>query len=96
MTSRRPDSKYRLKFRYPSFTNPSGLTSVIGWIWLVEDLVIVEIKALEEIVTVHKAQLLSYLRMSKKTLGLLINFNVLHLKEGIHRVVNGGDWRKPL
>jgi len=62
---------------------------------LVEEIVIVEIKAIEDITTVHKAQLLSYLRMSKKSLGLLINFNVVHLKEGIHRVVNGDDWRKP-
>ena len=62
---------------------------------LVEELVIVEIKALEEIVPVHKAQLLSYLRMSNKSLGLLVNFNVMHLKEGIHRVVNGDNWRRP-
>jgi len=62
---------------------------------LVEEIVIVEIKAIEDITTVHKAQLLSYLRMSKKSLGLLINFNVVHLKEGIHRVVDGDDWRKP-
>jgi GxxExxY protein len=62
---------------------------------LVEELVIVEIKAVEEMRTVHKAQLLSYLRMSKKTLGLLINFNVVHLREGLHRVVNGDDWRTP-
>ena len=62
---------------------------------LVEELVIVEIKAVEAIATVHKAQLLSYLRMSRKSLGILINFNVSHLKEGIHRVVNGDDWKKP-
>lgn len=62
---------------------------------LVEELVIVEIKAIEAIAAVHKAQLLSYLRMSKKSLGILINFNVGHLKEGIHRVVNGDDWKKP-
>jgi PD-(D/E)XK nuclease superfamily len=47
------------------------------------------------LVPVHKAQLRSYLRMSNKSLGLLINFNVMHLKEGIHRVVNGHDWRSP-
>lgn len=63
---------------------------------LVEELVIVEIKAIEKIEVVHKAQLLSYLRMSKKSLGLLLNFNVVHLKEGLHRVVNGEDWRNPL
>lgn len=63
---------------------------------LVEDLVIVELKAIEDLQPIHKAQLLSYLRLSKKSLGLLINFNVAHLKEGIHRVVNGDDWRQPL
>jgi len=63
---------------------------------LVEDTVLVELKAIEEIAPVHKAQLLSYLRLSKKSLGLLINFNVTHLKEGIHRVLNGDDWRRPL
>ena len=60
---------------------------------LVEDLVVVEIKALQDIAPVHKAQLLSYLRLSQKSLGLLINFNVTHLKEGIHRVLNGYNWR---
>jgi GxxExxY protein len=63
---------------------------------LVEDTVLVELKAIEEIAPVHKAQLLSYLRLSKKSLGLLINFDVTHLKEGIHRVLSGDDWRRPL
>ena len=63
---------------------------------LVEERVLMELKAIEEIATVHKAQLLSYLRLSKKSLGLLINFNVPHLRDGIHRVLNGDDWRKPL
>ena len=63
---------------------------------LVDDTVLVELKAIEEIAPVHKAQLLSYLRLSKKSLGLLINFNGTHLKEGIHRVLNGDDWRRPL
>ncbi|HEU5234071.1 MAG TPA: GxxExxY protein [Terriglobales bacterium] len=63
---------------------------------LVEDLVILELKAIECVQPIHKAQLLSYLRLSKKSLGLLINFNVPHLREGIHRVLNGDEWRKPL
>jgi GxxExxY protein len=45
---------------------------------------------------VHKAQLLSYLRLSKRSMGLLLNFNVPHMKDGIHHVLNGDDWRKPL
>ena len=62
---------------------------------LVEDLVIVEIKSVEAITNIHTAQILSYLKLSGKSLGLIINFNVLHLKEGIKRVVEGDSWRKP-
>ena len=50
-----------------------------------ENLVIVEVKCVEAIHPVHEAQLLSYLRLSKKNVGLLINFHVAHLKDGIKR-----------
>lgn len=56
---------------------------------LVEDAVIVEIKSVETILPVHEAQLLTYLKLAKKRVGLLINFNVLHLKQGIRRRVQG-------
>ena len=55
---------------------------------IVEDKVIVEIKSVEKIAAVHKKQLLSYLRLADKRLGLLINFNVAMIKDGITRVVN--------
>jgi GxxExxY protein len=55
---------------------------------LVEDAVIAEIKAIEHVLPLHKAQLASYLRLSNLHLGLLINFNVRRLTEGIYRVVN--------
>ena len=55
---------------------------------LVEDRVIIELKAVENLLPVHEAQLLSYLRLANKKLGLLINFNVPVLKTGIRRVVN--------
>jgi GxxExxY protein len=55
---------------------------------LVEDAVIVELKSMERIIPIHQAQLLSYLKLSGKKLGLLINFNTLHLKDGITRMVN--------
>ena len=55
---------------------------------LVEDLVVVEIKAVDALAPIHQAQLISYLKLSGKRLGLLINFNVIHLKDGIKRVVN--------
>ena len=56
---------------------------------VVEDKVIVEIKSVEDIAPVHKKQLLTYLRLMDKRLGLLINFNVALIKSGITRVVNG-------
>jgi len=60
---------------------------------LVEELVVVEIKSVEAIARIHQAQILSYLKLSGKSLGLLINFNVVHLKDGIKRFVNGTDWK---
>lgn len=54
----------------------------------VENKLILEVKSLETIAPVHFAQLLTYLKLSDKRLGLLINFNTKVLKEGIHRVVN--------
>jgi len=60
---------------------------------IVEKLVIVEIKCVEAILPLHKAQLLSYLRLTNKSLVLIINFHVEHLKNGIRRVVNGYDWK---
>jgi GxxExxY protein len=54
---------------------------------LVEDSLIVELKAVEAILPIHKAQLLSYLKMHGSKVGLLLNFNVLHLKDGITRMV---------
>jgi len=62
---------------------------------VVEDTVIVEIKSVEAIHPVHKKQLLTYLRLTDKRLGLLINFNVNLIKDGISRVVNGLNEEKP-
>ncbi len=52
---------------------------------LVENAVVVEVKAVEEIAPIHKAQLISYLKLGGFPSGLLINFNVVHLKDGISR-----------
>jgi len=57
---------------------------------LIEDQVVVEVKAVEIVLPVHGAQLLSYLRLTGKPLGLLINFNVPLLTDGVTRRVNGG------
>ncbi len=55
---------------------------------VVEDAVLVELKVVEHLLEVHKAQLLSYLKLADKKAGLLINFNVVHLRDGIKRLVN--------
>ncbi len=54
---------------------------------LVENFVIVEIKSIEALNDVHLAQILTYLKLSNCKLGLLVNFNVKHLKDGIKRVI---------
>jgi GxxExxY protein len=56
---------------------------------LIEDTIIVENKVVEVVLPLHKAQLRSYLKLANRRLGLLINFNVERLKDGIHRIVNG-------
>ena len=56
---------------------------------LVQRHVIVEVKSLEKLMRVHKAQLLTYLRLQNLWLGLLINFNVEVLRDGVRRVLNG-------
>lgn len=56
---------------------------------VVNDLIVLELKSVEEILPVHEAQLVTYLKLSGKKIGLLINFNVPLLKEGIRRKING-------
>jgi GxxExxY protein len=60
---------------------------------MVEDRVVVELKSVEAVQPVHKKQLLTYLRLTNKELGLLINFGEVLLKKGIHRIINS---RRPL
>lgn len=55
---------------------------------LVEDAVIIELKAVEKVIPLHEAQLISYLKLSGKKVGLLLNFNVTRLKDGITRLAN--------
>jgi GxxExxY protein len=55
---------------------------------LVEEKVVVELKVVEKLLEIHKAQLLSYLKLSGHRVGLLINFNVVHLREGVKRLIN--------
>ena len=62
---------------------------------LVEDIVIVELKAVEEMLPLYDAQILSYLRLRRLQVGLLINFNVVKLKEGLRRIVNNYSGPSP-
>jgi GxxExxY protein len=55
---------------------------------LIEDCVMVELKSIEKLGPIHEAQLLTYLKLSGIKVGLLINFNVLHLRDGLKRMVN--------
>jgi GxxExxY protein len=64
---------------------------------VVEDEIIVEIKAIEKLLPIHEAQLLSYLRLANKRAGLLMNFHVPVLKNGLKRIVNefpDAEWQK--
>src|SRR6266571_4580224 len=61
---------------------------------IVDDVVIVEIKCVDAINPVHQAQLLSYMRLSGRQVGLLINFHVARLRDGIKRMVDGYEWQK--
>jgi GxxExxY protein len=73
----------------PVFYKGGLLGSSVKLDLLVERTVIVEVKSVERIVNVHRAQLLTYLRLQELWLGLLINFNVELLKDGVRRVLNG-------
>ncbi len=57
--------------------------------YIVEDCLIVELKCVDKLQPIHLAQMLTYLKLSRIKLGLLINFNVPHLRSGIRRVING-------
>jgi len=55
---------------------------------LIENQIVIELKAVEILMPIHKAQLITYLKLAEKKLGLLINFNVSKLTDGFHRVIN--------
>ncbi len=74
-----------IPIQYDSITFDEGFRADM----IVEDKVILELKSVEEVSRVHKKQLLTYLRVSDKRLGLLINFGAELIKDGISRVVNG-------
>lgn len=82
---------YDVKTQVPLPMHYAGQRMDIGFRLdlLVNNQVIVEVKSIDSLLDVHKKQLLTYLKLSGCKLGLLINFNVAHVKEGIVRIVNG-------
>ncbi len=80
---------YEHQVRLPVVYRGMQLDAAYRIDFLVENRVIVELKAVKELLPLHTAQVLSYLKLSGRKVGLLINFNVPHLQQGIHRLVNG-------
>jgi GxxExxY protein len=74
-----------IPIRYEALTIDNGYRVDL----LIGDLVVVELKAVEAILPVHRSQLLSYLRLGGFKLGYLLNFHVAHMRAGIVRMVNG-------
>ena len=72
----------------PAFYKGVSLTQALRLDLLIDDTLVVELKSIETLLPIHKAQLLSYLRLARLQVGLLINFNTQRLKQGIYRVVN--------
>jgi GxxExxY protein len=81
----------QVEVEYPIPVIYQGIRLEIGFRadLFVENKVIVELKSLETIHPIHKKQLLTHIRLADKSLGLLINFGALLIKDGISRVVNG-------
>ena len=69
--------------------NYKGATLINGYRKdiLVEDSIVLELKSVENLLPIHTAQILTYLKLSEHNLGLLINFNVTNLQNGIHRYI---------
>jgi GxxExxY protein len=82
--------RHRVRLRVPVPLVYRDVKIEVGyWIdMLVDDLVVVELKSVDKLATVHKMQLLTYLRLASYPVGLLINFNEQVLKDGVRRVIN--------
>ena len=80
-------NQVKLPIEYKGFTLDQDYRIDI----LVEDEFILELKSVETILPIHRAQLITYLKLANKRLGFLINFNVPLLKNGFHRIIQGYD-----
>jgi GxxExxY protein len=81
----RVDRQIAMKVQYEDIVFDEGYRADL----IVENKVIIELKSVDALAPVHYKQLLTYLRLADKRLGLLINFNEALIKDGIHRVANG-------
>ncbi len=81
------ESEVVIPVRYDSLNIKTGFKADL----IIDDKIIIEIKSVEKLLPVHKAQTLTYLKMSQKPLALLINFGETYVKNGIHRFVNGKE-----
>ena len=81
--------KYKRQVQVPIYYKGEKVKSDLIIDILVEDEIIIELKSVETVIPVYKSQLLSYLRLAGKRLGLLINFNVPKLINGYSRIING-------
>lgn len=79
-------SQKSVVIEYKGFTREEPLRCDV----LIEDCLLVEAKAVREILPIHKAQLLSYMKLLNVSLGLLINFNEMKLTDGVHRLILPG------
>ena len=81
------DLKVKRQVELPIFYKGDKLDSKFRLDLLIEDEIIIELKTVDKLLPVHKAQILSYLKLSNKRLGLLINFNEALLKNGFKRLI---------
>jgi GxxExxY protein len=79
--------EYKKECSFPIIYKGYKLNSKLRADLIVEDLIIVELKCVEKILDIHRAQLLTYLKLLEKKLGLLMNFNEVLMKNGIHRII---------
>ena len=79
--------RFRHQVRLPILYNGVQLEAAYRVDFIIENCVLVELKAVEKLLPLHLAQVLTYLKLSDHQLGLIINFNVPHLRDGIRRVI---------
>ena len=83
--------QFRRQVRVPIAYQGANLSNAFIVDFIVENCVLVEIKSVEKVLPVHRSQLLSYLKLTKLPLGLLLNFKVPHMRDGICRRINAPE-----